>query len=111
ERCDITVHAEDAVGRQYGGLRRALGEQPARGSSIAMRVAPESRSGQEACIDEGCMAQAVEQHGFAARRERGHHPEVGHVSRREKECTRTAKEGGELFLERRMFPSVAADQM
>src|SRR6185312_17138940 len=109
--CDIPIHAEYPVRSQHRGGWRTLGEQPASGGGIAMGVAAEASAGEQPGIDERGMAQPVEQHRFAAARERGHDTEVGHVAGREKKRPLAPGESGQLFLERCVLPSVAADEM
>ena len=80
-------------------------------SSIRVREAFKARSRQQPTIDEGRVAEPIQQHGFATPGQRGHHGEVRHVTRGEQQRAFAPGEGSELLFQPRVLGSMAGHQM
>jgi len=64
-----------------------------------MAVAPQPRAREPRAVDEGCVAEAIEQHALPAARERAQHREVCHVAGGKKQRALAPGEGRQLLFQ------------
>ncbi len=111
ERSDVTVHAEYTVCGHYRRLLGGFVEHSLCGCGVTMRVALEACSGEQRTVNDRRVAEAIEKNQLATAGERGHHAEVGHVTRRKQQCALAAHKGSKLLFQPRVLDTVAGDEM
>ena len=110
QRCEVPVHAEDAVRQdeRAGRTRREL--QLERGG-VAVRVVVDCGARDAAGIDQRRVVEAVAEDGVALPDHGRREPEVRHIAGREKECARAPGECREFLFERLVLALVTRDEV
>ena len=106
----VAVHAEHTVGDHQGiagGFLQALGQA----ARVVMQVAVETRTGQQAGIQQGRVVKPVFQYRIALPHQRRDRAEVGHVAGGEQQGTRATGQVSQSFFQLMVRCGVAHHQM